>query len=974
MSIFEERYSRLNSKQKLAVDTIEGPVMVIAGPGTGKTSILTLRIANILKTTDTPASGILAITFTDAGVKAMKSKLREIIGSRADEVRIHTFHGFASSIISEFSEHFIETNSFTQMTDIEADELIRSILEAPEFEALRPLGKPDLYIYPIISTVSEAKREATTPSDIKSFVEEEIARIKNNEANISTRGASKGELKAEAKKRIDKLEKTILFANVYRKYEERKKELSFLDFDDLIFNVVLALGRDELLLRLIQEKFLYLLVDEHQDTNDSQNLMIRLIADFFENPNIFIVGDEKQAIYRFQGASVENFLKFEKTWPHMKVISLEENYRSHQHILDATFAMIEQNYEEADIEVDNLRIKLRAGTKKKAAELDVVNIKDRQSAEMYVISELKRIQMGEPEKTVALISRTNKDIDRIIQRSEEQGLKISAERSIDIFSHPVGNIFFSLIDFVIDPLDSEALGRTLIAGLWSKDFYEAVDLIKLLRKGEMGEVSKNISALNLMKGFLLEDSPILFLMNISEVSAFSKLIISNPIYIEVWRAILNLSEKIVKQYNITDPFELFQKLKAYKKTSNGKRIRVSVGSSDAKIYAMTAHGSKGLEFDYVFIPYATEESWLPKKRPAFFILPSKKLEKEGDEVRDARRLFYVALTRAKEHAVMTVPLEDVAGDLNTPLRFLSELHSNSIKQKEVEVVWKMPTHSPKPKSEKIIEYAKTVLLEKGLSVTALNHFIKCPAEFLFKSILRLPEAPSATAEKGIAMHEAFNRVWNKEETGRTEEEIIRIIEATARESIGKSYLKAFEKEVIIKSLLKNAPEVARALLPHFHTKGVVSTETWSEIHFKGIYQDIEVPLRLHGKLDAVIETDKEFLVFDYKTKKDMSINEIKGQTANSDGGYFRQLVFYNMLLAPQANKSHKQIIPSLVFLTPDGKGRCTIQTVDVEQKDIEEVGTHIQDLIQSVWSGDLVLGKCEDEKCEWCKLMKLVNK
>ena len=105
-TVFEERYAQLNKKQKLAVDTIEGPVMVIAGPGTGKTSILTLRIANILKQTDTPASGILAITFTDAGVKAMKNKLREIIGGRADEVRIHTFHGFASSVIGEFKDHF----------------------------------------------------------------------------------------------------------------------------------------------------------------------------------------------------------------------------------------------------------------------------------------------------------------------------------------------------------------------------------------------------------------------------------------------------------------------------------------------------------------------------------------------------------------------------------------------------------------------------------------------------------------------------------------------------------------------------------------------------------------------------------------------------------------------------------------------------------------------------------------------------
>ncbi len=129
MNIFENRYKSLNAEQKLAVDTIDGPVMVIAGPGTGKTNILTLRIANILKKTDTPASGILAITYTESGVRAMRTRLREIIGARADEVRIHTFHGFAASIISEFDDHFPHLYRSKQMTDIEAEDLVRKILE-----------------------------------------------------------------------------------------------------------------------------------------------------------------------------------------------------------------------------------------------------------------------------------------------------------------------------------------------------------------------------------------------------------------------------------------------------------------------------------------------------------------------------------------------------------------------------------------------------------------------------------------------------------------------------------------------------------------------------------------------------------------------------------------------------------------------------------------------------------------------------
>ena len=322
---FEELYKTLNAEQRRAIDAIEGPVMVIAGPGTGKTTILTLRIANILKETDTPASGILAITYTESGVKAMRMKLREIIGARADEVRIHTFHGFAASVISEFDEHFPHLYRSKQMTDIETEDMMRKILQEKRFSKLRPLGDAEFYVRKIISTISEAKREAWTPEIVKVFAKEEIERTKNDEDSLSSRGKTKGALKAEALKRIEKCERAIIFADVYEEYEKRKRDERKMDFDDLISELIFALKKDKLLLQLLQEKFLYILVDEHQDTNDSQNLIVKMLADFFDNPNLFVVGDEKQAIYRFQGASVENFLSFEKKWSSMETIQLKNN-------------------------------------------------------------------------------------------------------------------------------------------------------------------------------------------------------------------------------------------------------------------------------------------------------------------------------------------------------------------------------------------------------------------------------------------------------------------------------------------------------------------------------------------------------------------------------------------------------------------------------------------------------------------------
>src|SRR5581483_6008234 len=413
---FQETYKNLNKRQKEAVDTIDGPVMVIAGPGTGKTTILTLRIANILNLTDTPAHGILAITYTDAGVRAMREKLQELIGDRGYEVRLHTFHSFASSIISEYPDHFLHLMGVKQLTEVEQEALIRQILAEPKFASLRPTGKPDVYLSSIIRTIDDAKREAVTPNMIREHAKTEIERLQNDESSLSTRGATKGQLKAEIKDSIEKAERTIIFADIYELYEKAKMESKKMDFNDLIIELLSAFQKDELLLRLIQEKYLYIHVDEHQDTNDAQNLIIGLLAEFFETPNIFIVGDEKQAIYRFQGASVENFFLLQRRWPAMSVISLDTNYRSHQSILDASWSMIEKNYE-GEEHVD-LRIALKSGNKEIPEPLEIVTGENTAAMELELVERLRRLSQEEVTQTAAIIVRRNRDLDRIIRLLE----------------------------------------------------------------------------------------------------------------------------------------------------------------------------------------------------------------------------------------------------------------------------------------------------------------------------------------------------------------------------------------------------------------------------------------------------------------------------------------------------------------------------------------------------------------------------
>ena len=978
--IFEEKYSKLNKAQKEAVDNIEGPVLVVAGPGTGKTTILTLRIAQILRQTDTPADGILAITYTDAGVKAMRQKLTEIIGNRAHDVCIYTFHSFASAMISEYPDHFLEFGDFKQMTDIDQESIVRKIIEEPFLSLLRPLGRPDAYLPFIVRGISDCKKDDQSPESVRVYVQTEIERVKSDEENISTRGISKGKLKAEALEKIEKLEKTLLFADVYEKYEVEKDTLKLRDYDDLIMKFLFVLRKDNLLLRLVQERFLYLLVDEHQDTNDSQNFIVSLIAEFFENPNIFIVGDEKQAIYRFQGASVENFLKLQKKWPSMKVINLDTNYRSHQSMLDATFAMIENNY--ADGEYSDLRVKLKSGGGQKGEPLDIIVGENSSSIEQYLVDRLKDISNKEPNSTVAVITRRNRELERVIRLLESNNISVSSERSVDIFHHPIGSLFFDLIEFIVDPTRIDCLSRTIVSGMWSVSFGQSVEIIRDFRSGKLSDLGQKLPAISSIQKAMLEDTAIEALIEVAEQSGFTSLVFRQPSFVHIWRGIVTLAQSLSRDGNIQNPTELFKSMLSYRLSAESKTVKVSVGAPDCQIMAMTAHGSKGLEFDYVFIPYANEEAWVGRSRGSSFVLPVN--NSVESDVRDIRRLFYVAITRARRHATVLYSLQESDGKVLTPLRFIDELHKQNILNKKLErvdITTFNTNNNSKNTSQSLLEnYTKEVLLDSGLSVTALNHFLECPNKFLYESILKLPQKPSVSAEKGSAMHLGLSRVWSfvkQNSESKSEpinpEKIEKIISDSLIEYIDKSLLSSVDKIALKKEILADLPAISKALTDHFIVSGLVSAEKWVEVAFEAIHNKTEIIIPLHGKIDAIIDSGEILSVFDYKTRQSMSISAIKGQTKNDDGSYFRQLIFYTLLLKNTSKWKLRQVSTSLVFVLPDEKGRCPTVTISVDDADIKKVEQEIQSLVDSVWSGEIFTKNCLDPECKYCGYRKLLG-
>jgi DNA helicase-2/ATP-dependent DNA helicase PcrA len=527
------------------------------------------------------------------------------------------------------------------------------------------------------------------------------------------------------------------------------------------------------------------------------------------------------------------------------------------------------------------------------------------------------------------------------------------------------------------------------------DFKESAELIKKVRGGSLSEIEKRLPVISNLRKEISKTGVLEFLALAASESGLDILSSRDPLSAEVWRSIFELAKSLAEAETLEDPRRLVESLLNYKKTAERKVLKIKSGKAFSQITIMTAHGAKGLEFDFVFVPFSTEESWMTKNRGSYFVLPREKGSE--DDVKDERRLFYVSLTRAREDLFISFARENSTGSSLSPLRFVEELDEKNIEKIELgeEKMQKAKRGLDKEKQKEIVEkleYAKITLLENGLSVTALNHFLTCPSQFFYKSILKLPEPPSATSEKGNAMHEAISNVWRAhsptpqpppqrvggvgKNTGSfspllgrgVRGEVEKIIINSVQQYFRHSLINKTEKEVILEELIANAPKVATALTDHFNKSGKVLTESWVDTFYKWKFGDQNIEIKLHGKMDAIVENENNIEVFDYKTKEGMSVNEIKGETKNSTGDYFRQLIFYKLLLSENSRYQNKKVEPSLVFVKPDSKGRCPIISLPIQESDIERVKNEISSLLDSIWSGSLLTTSCSEKDCKYCAL------
>lgn len=989
---FQKAYTGLNTAQRQAVDTIEGPVMVIAGPGTGKTQILTLRIAHILRTTDTPPESILALTFTEAGARAMRERLRTYVGPAAHRAAIHTFHEFAGMLMRTYPDSYTRAVGGRPATDLEKFALVEDILSSGQIALLRPRSNPQYYVSSILGMISLMKREYITPDRLAEIINEQESRL-SEMPKLHEKGAHKGKVRTEYQKLETVCAKNRELLFVYRAYDAALAAQRLYDFEDMIYETVEALERDEHMLRDLQERFLYILADEHQDVNGSQNRILELLASFHDRPNIFVVGDEKQSIFRFQGASLENFLYFEDRFHHAQTIALTDNYRSTQNILDLSHAVITAE----ETPAASLRVPLMAAEKQQGT------IERREYAHEAIEDEMlvdavAKLAEQIPRSEIAIIVRSNKEVEQYAYLLRSRGIPVNATADGDILHHPVTTSVRTLIAALTEPANEHALFSVLHEPYWG---ISTDDLVRVLRERshtrplasiiedaayleslqlQNSEAVLRVSrTLNTMRSESLTLSPHRLVGALLKESGFSDHVMQHD-PLDGGRTLRRLFDEIESLMRAHEAATLADIVNMFTlRAAHGLPLTAPyIHTGTDAVQIMTAHKSKGLEFKHVFIPHLTSRTWGDAPRRSLFNVPiTKHVADEGfDALDDERKLLYVALTRAKEALHLSYARENVGGrpQSATPLldgvwdEYATAIDTRADAEAFDPAAVFAP-HTPLPIDTALLTAS---LRERGLSVTALSNYMRSPWNYFYRNVLRIPEVKSESAQFGTALHGALALIMGHRRAHGTVPSPTMIKGFLERElqrlplSVHE-YTRLHERGFAV--LTEYLDSMSSGLPPY----------TREEVRFEGVLAtgNADLPeVRLTGALDRLDfdapphENGTLIRVVDYKSGKPKTRGQIEGSTKESDGNYKRQLVFYALLLSLQDDARLHTRTFTLSFLESE-KGKIREESYVITDEEIASLREEIIQVVHEIISGAFLAEPCDPEKSDYCHLVAL---
>lgn len=773
----------LNKEQLEAVTHREGPLLIIAGAGTGKTTVITRRIAWLLSEGMAKTNEILALTFTDKAAREMQERVDILVPYGYTDIWISTFHAFGDRLLRENALVAGLNPDFKVLTRAESAIFFREHLFKFDLSYYRPLSDPTRFIEALISLFSRAKDEDISPLEYLNFARDLMLKAKENPQDKV--------LQEEASQQME-------VANAYAKYQGLLAKEGMVDFGNQFYLALKLLREHPLVLKRYQEQFKYILVDEFQDTNFAQYQIVKLLAG--EQKNITVVADDDQCIYRWRGAAYSNVLNFMESFPEAKNINLIQNYRSSQAILDSAYRLIQYNNPD--------RFEVKAGIDKQLIGLTKEGNNpehlyfDTSSTEADNIARMikEKVRTGNFKyRDFAILVRSNSDAQSHLQALNMQDIPWQFSGSQGLYSREEVKLCISFLRVIANLSDSLSLyylASSQIYGLGPSDLSLCMHYAKRRNKPlylvfknlekitDLNEVSqkshdtiKNILAdLEKFLAFSREHTTGRLLYSFLTESGYLKKLTLAP-SLENETKIQN----IAKFFYIVRDFELVANEDRVINFTNYLNLLIEAGDDPETVEAdldtdavnvLTIHKAKGLEFRVVFLVNLVNGRFpLPHRRQTIE-LPEvliKEILPTGDfHIQEERRLFYVGMTRAKEELYITSALDYGGRRLRSISQFVIEALGSKAKEKEKKkphALEAIESFAPKKGSKKLAlsEISQEELL--NLSYYQIDDYLTCPLKYKYVHILHIPIMEHHTVIYGRAMHDAVTKYFRSKMTG-----------------------------------------------------------------------------------------------------------------------------------------------------------------------------------------------------------------
>jgi DNA helicase-2/ATP-dependent DNA helicase PcrA len=901
----------LNKEQLKAVKHKGGPLLIIAGAGTGKTTVVTERIKFLIGKKLAKPSEILALTFTEKAAREMEERVDVAMPFGYTQMWISTFHAFCDRILRREALHIGLDPKFKLMTEAESIQFVRNNLFKFKLKYFRPMGNPTKFVGGMLQHFSRLQDEDVLPEEYERWVKSQ---------------------KKKKKYEKEEIEKWVELSKAYKKYEELKVKEGVFDFGDLIVKTLLLFRKRPNVLKEYRKQFKQILIDGFQDPNDAQNQLAMLLAGKGKNANITVTGDDDQSIYRFRGAAVSNILQFRKAYKNAKVVVLVENYRSTQKILDYAYGLIQHNNPDRLEYVEKVVKKLISNTRKKREKDIKFFHKDRVENEAEEVAK-EIIKLTKKEnyeyKDIAILVRANNHSEPFIRALARNGIPHQFLGPGRLFKQPEIVDLVSYLKVLYNFDDSVSLYRVLSFDYFkispkdlvkignyarrnNKSFFEACEEIDnvFVSADTKKKITVIIKIINKhLKKVRKETAGQLLYFFLEDTGYLQKLL--SPDTPQAEKRAANVSKLFdkLKTYEVdhedatvpavVDWIELSQELGESPQAADTDWTEINA------VNLLTAHSAKGLEFPVIFMVNLVSQRFPTIERREQIPIPEdliKEILPEGEfHDQEERRLFYVGMTRAMKRLYFTAANYYGEGKREKRLSpFVFETLGDDIisseRPEEKGEQLSFLDYSPPSTKETIYEIPK--LHVDFLSYSQIQTFKVCPLHYKLKYIYKVPTPPTSSQSFGNTFHITMKAFY--EFVGKGEKPTTTLLYRLLKENwISDGYLS--------KSHEKGSFDKAKKFLKHYLKESYdpkitpVAMEQPFIIRLDG--------LRVGGKIDRVDVVGDSVHIVDYKT----GATALTQKQADSD----LQLSIYGLAATsipePPFNRDPKEVKLSLMY-------------------------------------------------------------